>query len=250
VEERLLAEGLGRILRTIRQRWRLSLREVEQRSRRIAHGRGDRSYQVSASWLGRLESGEHELTISKLIALAEIYSIPTDQLIRSFYLENEQSLILAQLSSPNETLLLAEGTEKSQTTPLRRDTPLPDRSPGETTQLPTENGTALGRYRRAIIGKLDLTLDPMIPAGSIVRIDTSKREISQKKDWTHEFQRPIYFLITREGYVCGWCELDRASDWLTLIPHPLSAASSRRWKYRTEIENLGRVIAVAIRSEE
>jgi transcriptional regulator with XRE-family HTH domain len=217
---------------------------------RVAHGRGDRSYQVSASWLARLESGEHELTISKLIALAEIYSIPTDQLIRSIYLGNEQSLILAQLSTPNETLLLAEGTEKSQTTPLRRDTPLPDQSPGETTQLPTENGTSLARNRWAIIGKLDLTLDPMIPAGSIVRIDTSKREISQKKDWTHEFQRPIYVLRTREEFVCGWCELDSNSEWLTLIPHPRSSASSRRWQYRTEIENLGRVIAVAIRSRQ
>jgi hypothetical protein len=90
----------------------------------------------------------------------------------------------------------------------------------------------------------------MIPAGSIVQIDTRQRAISSKKDWTHEFQRPIYFLMTREGYVCGWCELDRASDWLTLIPHPLSPASSRRWKYRTEIESLGRVTVVAIRLTE
>lgn len=243
-----MAEGLGRILRTIRQQWRLSLREVEQRSRRIAHGRGDRSYQVSASWLARLESGEHELTISKLIALAEIYSIPTDQLIRFIYPVNEQSLILAQLSSPNETLLLAEDPREPRTTSFFP--PFPVQSPGETKLFATENGTSLARYRRAIIGKLDLTLDPMIPAGSIVRIDTSKREVSPKKDWTHEFQRPIYFLKTRAEFVCGWCELDSNSEWLTLIPHPLSPAFSRRWKDRTEIENLGRVIAVAIRSGE
>jgi hypothetical protein len=90
----------------------------------------------------------------------------------------------------------------------------------------------------------------MIPAGSIVQIDTQRRAISSRKDRTHEFQRPIYFLMTREGYVCGWCELDRDSEWLTLIPHPLSPASSRRWKYRTEIESLGRVVAVAIRLTE
>jgi hypothetical protein len=87
----------------------------------------------------------------------------------------------------------------------------------------------------------------MIPAGSIVQIDTQKRAILSRKDWKHEFQRPIYFLMTREGYVCGWCELDKSSDWLTLIPHPLSPASSRRWRYRKEIENLGRVVVVAIR---
>jgi hypothetical protein len=105
-------------------------------------------------------------------------------------------------------------------------------------------------YRRGIIGKRDRTLDPMIPAGSIVQIDSRKRAISSRKDWTHEIHRPIYFLMTREGYVCGWCELDRKSDWLTLIPHPLSPAPRRRWKYRTEIENLGRVVAVAIRLAE
>jgi hypothetical protein len=36
----------------------------------------------------------------------------------------------------------------------------------------------------------------MIPAASIVQIDTEKREVSPKKHWTHEFQRPIYFLKT------------------------------------------------------
>jgi transcriptional regulator with XRE-family HTH domain len=243
-----LAEGLGQVLRRIRQQWRLSLREVEQRSRRIAHGRGDRSYLVSASWLARLESGEHELMVNKLIALAEIYSIPIDHLIRSIDPGNADTLILAQLSSPNETLLLAEDRQEPPTTPFLP--PFPVDSVGETTLLATENGQSHMPYRRAIIGRLDLTLDPMIPPGSIVQIDTRNRAISEKKNWTHEFQRPIYFLMTREGYVCGWCELDASSEWLTLIPHPLSPASSRRWKYRTEIENLGRVTAVAIRSGE
>jgi hypothetical protein len=52
--------------------------------------------------------------------------------------------------------------------------------------------------------------------------------------------------MTRDAYICGWCELDKTSDWLTLIPQPLSPASSRRWKYRTEIENMRRVVDVAI----
>jgi hypothetical protein len=44
--------------------------------------------------------------------------------------------------------------------------------------------------------------------------------------------------------------LDKKSEWLTLVPHPLSPVSSRRWKYRTEIENLGRVVVAAIRLTE
>jgi hypothetical protein len=62
----------------------------------------------------------------------------------------------------------------------------------------------------------------MILPGSIVQIDTRNLAISSKKNWTHEFQRPVYFLMTRVGYVYGWCELDRNSEWLTLIPHPIA----------------------------
>jgi transcriptional regulator with XRE-family HTH domain len=236
--------GAGVRLRAIRRRWGLSLREVEQRSRRMARGWGDSSFQVSASWLSRLESDEKKLTVKKLIALAEIYSISPDQLTRLFYPRSEDSLILDQLSSPNAT----KGTPDSPGKRLRPATPFPVRSADETTVFPTGNAGS-ARYLRGIIGKLDLTLDPMIPAGSMVKIDTTMREISPKKNWTHEFQRPIYFLKTKDGYVCGWCELDENSQWLTLIPHPQSAAPSQRWMYSTEVQNLGRVVSVVIRRE-
>jgi transcriptional regulator with XRE-family HTH domain len=220
----------GAKLRAIRRQWRLSLPEVEQYSSLIAQQRGDPSYQVSASWLGRLESDEHELTVNKLIALAEVYGIPTDRLIHSIYPGDERPVVLDQLASPNETL--------------------PDRLPDETTLIPASNGASHAPYRVGIIGKLDLFLEPVIPAGSIVQIDTSKREISPQKDWTHEFQRPIYFLLARDGYFCGWCELDENYHWLTLVPHSLSSLPSRRWRYGTEVQNLGRVISVVIRDGE
>jgi hypothetical protein len=127
---------------------------------------------------------------------------------------------------------------------------LPGLSPDATTLLPKNNELSPTTYLWAIIGRLDLTLDPMIPPGSIVQIDTRMTDISMKKDWTHEFQRPIYFVRTREEYAFGWCELDGNSEWLTLIPHPLSLVSSRRWKYREEVENFGRVVAVVVRSAE
>jgi hypothetical protein len=249
-EEQLLARGISLILRAVRQQWKLSLREVEERSLRFAQERGNQSYQISASWLDRLEREEHELSVNKLIVLAEIYNLPLEQLIRSVHPGNPQPGLLGQLSVSTATLLLSEGPLEDQAKHLLLDTRDPDQPPDETTLLATENGPSLAPYRRGIIGKRDSTLDPMIPAGSIVQIDPRQRAISSKKDWSHEFQRPIYFLMTREGYVCGWCELDRNSEWLTLIPHPQSPAFSRRWKYRTEIEGLGRVVVVAIRLTE
>jgi hypothetical protein len=56
--------------------------------------------------------------VNKLIALAEIYSIPIDQLLRSNDGGNADTLILARLSSPNETLLLAEDPQEPETTPF------------------------------------------------------------------------------------------------------------------------------------
>jgi hypothetical protein len=234
---------MGLRLRTIRQQWRLSLREVEVRSLRFAQERGSQSYHVSASCLDRLEREEHELTVNKLIVLADIYNLSTEQLLRSLYPEDPQPMLLRQLFSPNVTMLLTDGPLKEQARYLLAL----DQPPDETMLLSTENGSLPVAHRRGIIGKRDRTLDPMIPAGSIVQIDSRKRAISPRRDWIHEFQRPIYFLMTRDSYVCGWCELDRNSEWLTLVPHPLSPASSRSWKYRKEIETIGRVICVALR---
>ena len=81
----LVSVGIGAKLRTIRQQWQLSLREVEERSLRFAQEQGDQAYQVSASWLVRLEREDHELTVNKLIALANIYNMPAEQLLRSIY---------------------------------------------------------------------------------------------------------------------------------------------------------------------
>jgi transcriptional regulator with XRE-family HTH domain len=243
---RRFVDSIGVKLRTIRQQLQLSLRGVEERSLRFAQEQDEQSYQVSASWLVRLEREDHELTVNKLIALANVYNMPAEQLLRSIYPGSLQPM-LRQLSCPNVTMLLTDGPLEEQARYLLTGTLDADHLPEETLLLAPESGFSQNSYRRGIIGKRDRILEPIIPAGSIVHIDTQKRAISSRKDWEHELQRPIHFLMTRDGYVCGWCELDKNSEWLTLIPHPLSYASSRRWRYRTEIESLGRVVAVAIR---
>jgi transcriptional regulator with XRE-family HTH domain len=237
-------EPIGLRLRTIRRQWQLSLREVEERSLRFAQERGNQAYKVSASWLDRLEREAHELTVNKLIVLADIYNLPTEQLLRSMHPVDTQPL--RQSLIPNATMLLTEDPPEERAKYLVPDTLGPDEASDETTLLSVENTSLPAPYRRGIIGKRDRTLDPMIPSGSIVQIDTQKRAISSRREWKHEFQRPIYFLTTRDAYVCGWCELDKDADWLTLVPHPLSPAPSRRWRYRKDIENIGRVTFVAI----
>jgi hypothetical protein len=217
-----LTDGIGP-LRTIRLQRRLSLRDVEERSLRFAQEWGNEAYRISAKWLDSLERGERDMPLSTLIVLANIYNLPAAQLIRSVSPGSPHAGGLGDLSAPN-------GAGRDRTT--------------ETTVLPAGDGNSPVPVKRGIIGKDDRTLYPLVPPGSIVYIDTTKHAIPTRRNWADEFQRPIFFLLTRDAYICGWCELEEDSQWLTVIPHPLSPVSIWRLKYRTEIENVGRVVAV------
>jgi transcriptional regulator with XRE-family HTH domain len=205
----------GGTLRAIRQERKLTLREVGERCRIFAEKRGNASYRISASWLGRLERAEHNLTAKQLLVLADIYGLQPEQLFRTMYPD-----LLGREPPPDETTLLS-----------------PESSPSP------------GPLKWGIIGKHDHTLEPLVPIGCIVQIDTRKREISPHKAWAQELQRPIYFLASRDAYFCGWCEFDPLTELLTLVPHPLSPASSRSWKYPKEVEIVGRVVATSIQRE-
>jgi transcriptional regulator with XRE-family HTH domain len=109
-----VSEGIGVKLRRIRHQWQLSLREVQERSRSFAQLQGDQSYQVSASWLARLEGDDHELTVKKLIALADVYGIPAEQMLRLMYTTDPQP-VLRRLASPTATMLLTEDPLEEQT---------------------------------------------------------------------------------------------------------------------------------------
>ena len=238
-------EGIGGKLRAARLAWKLTLREVEERSSRLAQQWGNPAYRISASWLDRVERENRGLSATKLIVLASVYSLTTDQMFALLPLAGA-SAPLEDVSVPNATLL-AHGPLDDHAKFWLPDTLVTDPPPESTTLLPLLEGVLPPQYRRGIIGQQDRTLEPMIRAGSIVLIDTQKRSIAGRRDWNHEFDRPIYFLLTHAGYVSGFCELDREGEWLTVIPHALSFEQNRRWRYRKEIEVIGTVTAVFAR---
>jgi transcriptional regulator with XRE-family HTH domain len=241
-------KGMGAKLRVIRQKWGLTLREVEERSARLAKDWGNASYRISASWLDRVEREDRRLAAAKLIVLAVVYSIPADQLL-SLCSEGSGSLPhYDHLSGPNTTLLLTGGPLERQARLWLPDNVANGPIPDATTLLSPEEHIP-SHYRRGVIGRLDTTMNPMIPGGSIVLINIQRRTVAHRREWTNEFDRPIYFLLTHAGYVCGWCELDKEGEWLTLDPHPLSYAPASRWRYRKEVEVIGRIAVVLLRLE-
>jgi hypothetical protein len=79
-----------------------------------------------------------------------------------------------------------------------------------------------------------------------VKIDIQKKAILSRKDWTNEFDRPIYLILTPRGFVCGWCELTEGGL-LTVVTHSLSGKPLQHWKYKTEVDVYGRAVAVSMR---
>jgi transcriptional regulator with XRE-family HTH domain len=238
-------ENIGGKLRAIRLAWKLTLREVERRSLLLAQQWGNPAYRISASWLDRVERENRGLSATKLIVLASVYSLTAEQMLALCPPAGPMTQTIEETAAPNGTIL-ASGRLEEHAKFWLPESMVTEAQPEVTELLPPEPDLP-EHYRRGIIGRQDRTLEPMIPAGSIVLIDTRKRTIAGRREWNHEFDRPIYFLMNRDGYMCGFCELDRETDWLTVIPHALSFESNKRWRYKKDIEVVGTVVATMIR---
>lgn len=239
---------IGEVLRTVRIQWGLSLRDVKKRSLGLADEWGSRSYEVSGSWLCKAERGNPDITIPKLISLATIYSRPPEELLRHCLPAPPRSLPKRQFLGPNTTVLISGGglvdQEERHLLPAGfTSNPVPE----ETTLLRLTSDAATTSIRKAVIGMRDRALYPMIRPGSVLEIDIRRKSIAPPQAWKNEFDRPIYLLQTHEGLVSGWCDLDEEGQWLTVVSHTLSRVHSRRWRYRKDIEVIGRAVAAAIR---
>jgi transcriptional regulator with XRE-family HTH domain len=102
-------EGIGAQLHAARARWNLTLREVEERSSLLAQQWGNPSFKISASWLDRVERENRELSAAKLIVLAYVYGLTTDQMLALCQGPSQSPAQLEQISSPNSTPLLLQG---------------------------------------------------------------------------------------------------------------------------------------------
>ncbi len=110
-------------------------------------------------------------------------------------------------------------------------------------------GFERNRYRKAVVGRKDRTLNPMIRPGAIITVDTHQRAIASPKEWTNEFDRPIYLLYTRTGYVCGWCQLTEGGTRLNVVSHLMAKLDVLPLAYGRDVDVVGRVVSVAMSLE-
>jgi transcriptional regulator with XRE-family HTH domain len=245
----------GRELRRIRELLRLKYRDVEQASQQIARNRGNQEFSVGLSRLADIENKGTLPSVYRLYSLCVIYGL-SFQTVLAWYGVNldEQSVDSAKLSLRETRAIyfpppgLAAGS-----LPLEID--IPADSTKTLYLSPYVRGWGslplsilasldLQRYHYAFIGTEDWFMYPILPPGSFVQIDQSRRRLGQENP-TGEHERPIHLIEHRSGFRAGWCTV--RSGLLILQPHPASHLGLETYRYPGEADVLGQVIAVAKR---
>jgi transcriptional regulator with XRE-family HTH domain len=246
----------GDQLRDLRFRLRMTTRDVENLSQKIADSENNPEFQVSNAWLTQLENSDSVPSIFKLYSLATIYHVKFTDLLLVFGLDLQKSVahqLAAPLPNTHLTTVEVLDAEKAVSFPVRFDrafdldnTNLLARMVEIWGEVPIELIQRLD-IRHSLygyIGLQDFTLHPLLRPGSFVQIDQKVRKIHPHR-WRTEFDRPIYFVELHDGYACSWCELQDGH--LLLLPHPLSPCSVRRLDCGKDAEIIGQVTAVAMR---
>jgi transcriptional regulator with XRE-family HTH domain len=249
----------GRRLRMERTRVRLSTRDVERLSQKIAQEKNNQEYSVSHGWLTDIENGEFTPSIYKLYSLSVIYKRNYDEIL-GFFGIHIRDIGREQMYLPlPRTHLIGEAAERAGTS-LVLPEELRKRLLREKTNLVSHMFKQWGGIPAALlqhmdldrslygyIGMEDFTLNPLVRPGSFVEIDARQRKI-EWGEWPSVFDRPIYFVELRGGYACSWCELKEKQ--LLLVPFPRSRSQVRQLRIPFEAEVVGRVTAVSMRITE
>ncbi|HTD42707.1 MAG TPA: helix-turn-helix transcriptional regulator [Bryobacteraceae bacterium] len=246
-------EEAGRKLKRARERLKLRFRDVEEASAQIAARHGNDEFIVALSRLADIENKGTMPSIYRLYSLCAIYRLEVAEVL-SWYgielsalpadgavIEHERTSLVGFRPEEGDVqvpIALDPGLDLSRTVFLSR---LIQR--WGTVPLMLLNNIDLRNYRYGLIGTEDWSMFPIIPPGSLVVIDDSKRRVVTS-GWSNEFERPIYFLEHREGYACGWCSLKDGQ--LVVQPHPASNCNLESYLYPEEVEVVGQVTRIAL----
>ena len=246
----------GEQLKDIRNRLGITIRDVEDYSRRIAEAEQNEEFLISNAWLTQIENRQSTPSVYKLYTLSIIYRVKFTDLLMLYGIDLEKinkHQATLPLSQTHLTKLAVYDEDRQVAFPVRFD---PGFSVGKTNLLSRmvevwgEVPIALIQHldvRKLLygyIGLADYTLYPVLRPGSFVQIDDHQTKVL-RPPWRTEFDRPIYFIELRSGYACAWCELQGKN--LILVPHPLSGSAIRQYAFPNDAEIVGRVTAVAMR---
>lgn len=246
----------GETLRRRREQLGLTIRDVEAASLRLAQKNGNQSFAISLSRLSDIETKGIVPGIHKLYSLAVIYGHDIHDLMKLYGVDLgncASDLEVAGAPLRNSHLLSLFRSIPCAEVPISIDPGFNIRVTSDIGRLIVRWGTVPlhllsrfkdRRYCYGYIGAEDQTMYPLILPGAFVQVDESRTRVTAGV-WRSEFERPIYFIETREGFVCSWCEL--SGSILTLKSHPMSPVPSRVLRLGGDAEIIGQVVGVAMR---
>ena len=244
----MLLPGLR--LRQTREKLGLTYRDVECASYKLALRRGRPQFVLHISRLADIENHGVVPTLHKLYAMAVIYHLSPAQIAAWYEAPLDHYLSDASAFPAPATHLFPQpdpaidaATEITPGFDMQQTEFLP---PAVLRVINFENilGTTTGRYRYGFIGLSDRRMVPILRPGSIVVVDTSVRRIDNR-NWTSEYDRPMYFVEVHGGYRCGWLLQDKSR--IIMQPHPLSRCLPESWRIPGEAEVVGKIAGVLSR---
>src|SRR5258706_11994290 len=203
----------GQKLRQLRERHGFTVRDVEAASHVIAGERSSDEFVLNLSRISDIENKALTPSIYRLFSLASIYRIGMQELL-SWYgvamaVEGPSPVVprKTQLGTAPLPPQLRIPVKLEPTFDLKHTTNL-GRMIREWGIVPLAvlNDLAESGHSYGYIGAEDFTMFPVLLPGSLVQIDESKNKVEDKM-WRSEYERPIYFLETRDGFVCCWCSM-------------------------------------------
>lgn len=251
-------EEAGQKLKRSRERLNLRYRDVEEASIQIANRHKNDEFIIALSRLSDIENKGTVPSLYRLYTLCAIYRLDIHEVL-DWYGIDVAALPSDAASIPIEKthaigfssnghgevqvpLALDPGIDIRRTTYLSRLIQRWGKVP-----FSLLSGFENKHFRYAFIGTEDWSMYPLLQPGSLVLIDDSVRKIVNS-GWTNEFERPIYFLEHRNGFVCGWCTL--ADKQLVLQPHPASMCHPEIYRFPDDIDIVGQVTGVAMRLDQ
>ncbi|HYL92210.1 MAG TPA: helix-turn-helix transcriptional regulator [Alphaproteobacteria bacterium] len=247
----------GKKLRELREQVGLTLRDVELASTVLAEMRLVEEFVINPSRLSDIETKGVVPSIYRLYVLSVIYRADFTELLKLYGVDLGATAADLAVCQPARTHRLEMVTNHSSVPVPTKIDPAFDLRYGAnfgrmveswgTVPLQFLSELAKKKYTYGYIGMEDLTMYPLLMPGSFIQVDESRSRVEEAK-WRSELERPIYFVETREGYVCCWCAIRKSE--IVLQPHPLSPVAARIVKHPQEAEVIGQVVGVAMRLGE
>lgn len=247
----------GQSLRLVREALGLTMRDVETASTNIAAKHRSEEFAIPPSRLSDIETKGVVPSIYRLYSLSVIYRRDAREILALYGVDLSRVVDDLQLSLPPKSHK-SDALEASMWAriPVRLDPSFDPRFTLNVGRVIEQWGVvplnylaqfADRRYTYGYIGSQDFTMYPILPPGTFVQVDESKTRVAEGA-WRSEYERPIYFVETREGFTCCWCTLQ--ADGLVLQSHPLSPVPVRLLKHPHQAEVIGQVVGVAMRLGE